>query len=87
MTVRGEAASSALFQATDLAKSFGGVRAIRDLSFEITAGSVFAVIGPNGAGKSTLLNLMSGVYRPDAGSLTFDGHDLANTPSHRRVRQ
>ncbi|MBO0756977.1 MAG: ABC transporter ATP-binding protein [Bradyrhizobiaceae bacterium] len=60
---------------------------MRDLSFEITAGSVFAVIGPNGAGKSTLLNLMSGVYRPDAGSLTFDGHDLANTPSHRRVRQ
>ena len=75
-----------LFQAKHIAKSFGGVRAIRDLSFEITAGSVFAVIGPNGAGKSTLLNLMSGVYRPDAGSLTFDGHDLAKAPSHRRVR-
>jgi branched-chain amino acid transport system ATP-binding protein len=87
VTARGQAAPAVLFQAKNLAKSFGGVRAIRDLSFDITAGSVFAVIGPNGAGKSTLLNLMSGVYRPDAGSLTFDGHDLAKTPSHRRVRR
>jgi ABC-type branched-subunit amino acid transport system ATPase component len=87
VTARGNPAPVVLFQAKNLAKSFGGVRAIRDLSFDITAGSIFAVIGPNGAGKSTLLNLMSGVYRPDAGSLTFEGNDLAKTPSHRRVRR
>ena len=49
-------------------------------------GSIFAIIGPNGAGKSTLLNLISGVYQPDSGSLSFNGHDLAGVPSHRRVR-
>lgn len=77
----------ALLQAKGLSKSFGGVRAVRDISFEIPARSVFAVIGPNGAGKSTLLNLMSGVYRADAGALIFDGEDLTTTPAHRRVRR
>jgi branched-chain amino acid transport system ATP-binding protein len=76
-----------LLQAKGLSKSFGGVRAVRDISFDIPAHSVFAVIGPNGAGKSTLLNLMSGVYRPDSGALTFDGEDLARTLAHRRVRR
>jgi branched-chain amino acid transport system ATP-binding protein len=87
VTAGSQPVPSVLFQARDLAKKFGGVLAVRDLSFEITAGSVFAVIGPNGAGKSTLLNLISGVYRPDAGSLTFDGDDLAKTSSHQRVRR
>src|ERR1051325_7987379 len=77
---------SALFGATGLHKSFGGVRAVRDISFQVPQGAVFAIIGPNGAGKSTLLNLMSGVYQPDAGTLTFDGADLAGLPAHRRVR-
>src|SRR5204863_2290804 len=66
--------------------SFGGVRAVRDISFEIPDGVVFAIIGPNGAGKSTLLNLMSGVYQPDAGTLMFNGTDLSGLPAHRRVR-
>jgi branched-chain amino acid transport system ATP-binding protein len=77
---------SALFGAAGLHKSFGGVRAVRDISFEIVEGAVFAIIGPNGAGKSTLLNLMSGVYQPDAGSLTFGGTDLRGLPAYRRVR-
>src|SRR3979409_238229 len=47
---------------------------------------IFAIIGPNGAGKSTLLNLLSGIYRPDAGTLALDGVDLTGTPAHRRVR-
>jgi ABC-type branched-subunit amino acid transport system ATPase component len=47
---------------------------------------VFAIIGPNGAGKSTMLNLISGVHRPDAGSLNLGGHDLAGLPPHRRAR-
>jgi len=68
---------SVLFSAKGLHKSFGGVRAVRDVSFEVAAGVVFAIIGPNGAGKSTMLNLMSGVYQPDAGSLNFAGNDLS----------
>src|SRR5436305_5088275 len=77
---------SALFCATGLHKSFGGVRAVRDISFDIPNDAVFAIIGPNGAGKSTLLNLMSGVYQPDAGTLAFNGADLSGLPAHRRVR-
>jgi branched-chain amino acid transport system ATP-binding protein len=78
--------SEVLLSAKGLHKSFGGVRAVRDVSYDIPAGAVFAIIGPNGAGKSTMLNLISGVYQPDSGSLTFDGVDLAGLPAHRRVR-
>jgi branched-chain amino acid transport system ATP-binding protein len=76
----------ALLSARGLHKRFGGVHAVRDVSFEIATGAVFAIIGPNGAGKSTVLNLISGVYQPDAGSLTFDGHNLIGLPAHPRVR-
>jgi ABC-type branched-subunit amino acid transport system ATPase component len=79
-------AEKILFRAERVHKSFGGVRAVRDISFEVPADSVFAIIGPNGAGKSTLLNLMSGIFRPDAGKLSFDGKDLAGFAAHRRVR-
>jgi len=78
---------TALLSAKGLHKSFGGVRAVRGVSFEVAAGSVFAIIGPNGAGKSTMLNLISGLYQPDAGTLRFDGADLAGLPAHRRVRR
>jgi branched-chain amino acid transport system ATP-binding protein len=76
-----------LFRAEALHKSFGGVRAVGDISLAVRNGSVFAVIGPNGAGKSTLLNLMSGVYEPDSGSMTFAGEDLTGIPAHQRVRR
>ena len=75
-----------LLQAQGLHKNFGGVKAVSDISFAVPAGSIFAVIGPNGAGKSTLLNLISGIYRANAGSLSFEGADLSNMPAHRRVR-
>jgi len=75
-----------LLRAHGLHKSFGGVRAVRDVSLEIAAGHVFAIIGPNGAGKSTMLNLISGVYQPDSGMLSFNGADLGGLPAHRRVR-
>jgi ABC-type branched-subunit amino acid transport system ATPase component len=75
-----------LLRASGLRKSFGGVRAVHDISLELPAGAIFAIIGPNGAGKSTLLNLLSGVYRADAGKVTFDGADLTCVAAHRRVR-
>src|SRR5438105_1647953 len=52
----------------------------------VIVGGIFAIIGPNGAGKSTLLNLMSGLYQPDAGSMTFDGSALVGLPAHKRAR-
>jgi branched-chain amino acid transport system ATP-binding protein len=76
-----------LLTAENLHKSFGGVHAVRDISLTIRDGAIHAVIGPNGAGKSTLLNLLSGIYRPDAGAIAFDGADLTHLSAHRRVRQ
>lgn len=81
-----DGAGRILFLADALHKSFGGVRAVRDISLRVPAGTVFAVIGPNGAGKSTLLNLMSGVYQPDSGTMTMDGTTLVGMSAHRRVR-
>ncbi len=58
-------------------KSFGGVRALRDVSFSLQPGEVHALVGENGAGKSTLIKVMTGVYQPDAGSVLFDGSSVA----------
>jgi len=75
-----------LLRAEGLQKSFGGVRAVQNVSIAVPEKSIFALIGPNGAGKSTLLNLLSGIYQPDSGSLSFAGADLIGLRAHRRVR-
>jgi len=62
------------------------VRAVRNVSLSVPEKSVCALIGPNGAGKSTMLNLLSGVYQPDAGTLTFDGQSMMGLPAYARVR-
>ena len=77
---------TALLEARGVSKSFGGVHAVRDVSVAIPEKAIFALIGPNGAGKSTLLNLLSGIYQPDAGTLSFAGRDLIGLPAHARVR-
>jgi branched-chain amino acid transport system ATP-binding protein len=59
-----------------LAKSFGGVRAVDGVSFDLAAGELLALIGPNGAGKTTCFNMLNGQLRPDAGSVTFAGRSL-----------
>jgi branched-chain amino acid transport system permease protein len=59
-----------------LSKSFGGVRAVRDVSFEVAENSITALIGPNGAGKSTLFNLVTNLYRPDAGRVSLWDRDI-----------
>ena len=69
-----------------LAKAFGGVRAIDDVSFSVRERAVHSIIGPNGAGKTTLLNLVTGVERPDAGRIRVDGRDVAGEPAHRFAR-
>ena len=67
----------------DLSISFGGIRAVDDVSFAVEEGEVFAIIGPNGAGKTTLFNLVSGIYFPDGGSVRFAGRDITSLPAHR----
>ena len=69
-----------------LSKSFGVIRVADDLDFELALGECLGVIGPNGAGKSSVLNLIVGLIRPDAGSISLDGVDITNVPAHRRVR-
>lgn len=63
-------------------KSFGGVHAVRDCSFGIRQGSLTGLIGPNGAGKSTTVDLVSGFKSVDAGTITFEGHEIQNRPPH-----
>ena len=55
---------------------FGGVRALTDVSFDVTPGELFAVIGPNGAGKTSIFNCLNAMYRPQQGRIVFDGHNL-----------
>ncbi|MCL2724761.1 MAG: ABC transporter ATP-binding protein [Polyangiaceae bacterium] len=59
-----------------VSKNFGGLRAVGDVSFTVKTGSIFGLIGPNGAGKTTVFNLITGVYKNDAGTMHFGGHDL-----------
>ena len=72
-----------LFEAHDLSVSFGGIKAVRDVSFAIRSGEVFSIIGPNGAGKTTIFNLVSRFYATDSGSMAFDGVDITSVPPHR----
>jgi branched-chain amino acid transport system ATP-binding protein len=65
-----------LLEVRGLKKHFGGLRAVNDVSFAIAEGEILGLIGPNGAGKTTLFNLISGVLRPDHGSLVFAGEDV-----------
>ncbi len=69
-----------------LCKNFGAIRVADDLNFELALGECLGVIGPNGAGKSSLLNLIVGLIRPNAGSISLDGRDITGEPAHRRVR-
>src|SRR5437588_9286372 len=65
-----------------LSKRFGGVTAVHDVSFELSAGEAIAVIGPNGAGKSTLLKALAGEHRPSGGAIYLDGLRLDQLPDH-----
>ncbi len=67
----------------DVQLSFAGVKALDRVSFDIAPSELFAIIGPNGAGKTSIFNVLSGVYRPQAGRVTFLGHDLIGLPPHR----
>jgi branched-chain amino acid transport system ATP-binding protein len=72
-----------LLEFRNVALSFAGVRALDDVSLAIPDESLFAIIGPNGAGKTSLFNCLSGVYRPDAGSILLAGEDVTRLAPHR----
>ncbi|WP_420438826.1 ABC transporter ATP-binding protein [Candidatus Poriferisodalis sp.] len=76
----------ALLEVQDISVQFGGIRALDDLSFSLDEGQILGLIGPNGAGKTTLFNVVSRIYDPTTGSVTFDGHDLLSMPAHRISR-
>ena len=67
----------------DVSKAYGGVQAVRDVSFTVAAGEMVAIIGPNGAGKTTCFNLLSGQLAPDAGEIRLGDASLTGLPPHR----
>ena len=66
-----------------VSKRFGGLRAVDDISFEFGVGGIMGLMGPNGAGKTTLVNIISGVYKPDSGTIRFKGRDITRLPAHK----
>ena len=72
-----------LLEVRDIVVRFGGVTAVAGVSFDVAEGQICGLIGPNGAGKTTLFNVISGIYRPNEGSVRFDGHITTNEPRHR----
>src|SRR5690606_8549898 len=77
------AISMALLTVQGLTKTFGGFTAIKDVSFEVAEGEILGLIGPNGSGKSTTFNCIAGMYVPTAGSIVFDGREIAGLPANR----
>jgi branched-chain amino acid transport system ATP-binding protein len=75
-----------LLRVTGLSKRFGGLAAVREVSLEVRTGEPHAVIGPNGAGKTTLVNLLSGELAPSAGSILYDGREIAGLAPDRIAR-
>lgn len=67
----------------NLSKSFGGLKAVQDVSFDVTQGSILGIIGPNGAGKTTLFNLLNGFQKPDSGQILLDDQDVVGRKPHR----
>ncbi len=75
-----------LLEISGLSKHFGGLPALAEVSFNAAKGEVTALIGPNGAGKTTLINCLTGVIQPDAGTIRFEGADIAGWPAYRVPR-
>jgi branched-chain amino acid transport system ATP-binding protein len=68
--------------ATEVRKEFGGLVAVNDVDFNVPRGKIVSLIGPNGAGKTTFFNMLTGVYKPTSGTITFLGEDVTGKPPH-----
>ena len=76
-----------LLETQNLSRSFGGIRAVHDVSFKLPKGQIRALIGPNGAGKTTFVSLLCGRVEADGGRVKFDGEDITHLPSHKRINK
>ncbi|PWB60767.1 MAG: ABC transporter ATP-binding protein, partial [Deltaproteobacteria bacterium] len=76
-----------ILEVRNIVKSFGGLRALQDVSLSVEKGEIRAVIGPNGAGKSTFFNVMTGLLSPDSGHVSFEGEPITGLPPHRIIRK
>ena len=76
-----------LLVADNVRKEFGGLVAVNDVDFVIPQGTIVSLIGPNGAGKTTFFNMLTGVYKPTAGSIVFDGTDITGKAPHAITRR
>jgi branched-chain amino acid transport system ATP-binding protein len=83
--VTGEPATQPVLELAGLAKSFGGLHAVRDVSLRILPGDRQAIIGPNGAGKTTLFNVITGIFPSSSGQVLLFGRDVTAWPSYRRA--
>jgi branched-chain amino acid transport system ATP-binding protein len=77
----------ALLELENVTRRFGGVVALQDVSFSVEKGEIAGLIGPNGAGKTTAFNVITRLYKPDSGQVTFDGTSLLGAPPHTVVRR
>jgi len=82
----GAGARKAELEIRGLSLRFGGVVALDEISLSVRTSELFAIIGPNGAGKTSLLNCITGFYRPQEGSVLFNGEDITHRPAHELVR-
>jgi branched-chain amino acid transport system permease protein len=80
-----DVAGTPALEVAGLAKHFGGLKAVDDISFSVRRGGIHALIGPNGSGKTTTLNVLSGLYRPTAGRVRLEGHDITGFAPHERA--
>ncbi len=83
LAVRVSQESDPILSVRGLSKSFGGLKAVQDVSFDVKRGSILGIIGPNGAGKTTAFNLLNGFLKPDAGSILLEGRDIVGWPPYR----
>ena len=79
--------SELLIETRKISKSFGGVKAVRDVTFSLKAGDIIGLIGPNGAGKTTLVNLLTGVLTPDAGEIIYKGENVTSQRPFQAARR
>ncbi|HEX7932660.1 MAG TPA: branched-chain amino acid ABC transporter ATP-binding protein/permease [Paraburkholderia sp.] len=77
--------SAPILKVENIAKHFGGVKAVDGISLEVARGTVHTLIGPNGSGKTTTLNVLNGIYKPTSGAMTFDGIDITDMSPHQRA--
>lgn len=75
------------FKVENLSISFGGLKAVKNISFKVDKNTIFSIIGPNGSGKTTIFNLINGVYKPDTGKVLLDGENLVGYTPDRIARR